>query len=191
MLNITTLVLIVTASGANATLQTNINQDGRPERIFRPVSGLDVQDMNFLRQAENCNDFEVQAGQIAATKNASQFTTEFAKEMISDHSFAREETLQAAQKCNVTLHTDLPAQMEHQLNILRNQSGAQFDATFRQMQKEGHEGAIQLYKREIANGHDQTVKALAVEQLPTIELHYHLLLSSKTMMGSTMADHGL
>jgi putative membrane protein len=191
MLRISTMmVALAWLSALGQAQQVHINQDGRPERIFRPVSGLDKVDVNFLRQASVANQFEIRSSEIARMKASGEFTKEFAKEMIDDHKFADDQTVQTAQGRGVDLPSGLPQPMEHELKKLANLSGWQFDHEYRAAQKQGHEAAIHLYKGEIQNGHDQNVKALAVELLPTVEMHYRMLLSKKTMMGSTAARHG-
>ncbi len=183
------LLALSAMSAIGAAQQVRIYQDGRPERIFKPVSGLDGQDVKFLRQAAIADRFEIEASKMGL-QSSDPFTHEYAKEMIDDHQAALTEAVQIAQERGITLDSDLPKKLQHQLNVLRTLNGDGFDQAFREAQKKGHEATIQVFKREIENGHDQSVKALAVKQLPTIEVHYKMALMKKTMMGPTKMEHG-
>jgi putative membrane protein len=171
--------------------QVGFYSDGRPERIFRPVSGVSSLDAKFLKEAAFGNRFEVESSKLAAANGSSPFVQEFAKEMISEHMAAQDEDVDTAKLKNVSMDADLPSSLESKLNELRGLHGDKFDNAYLSAQKAGHEDAIDLFKREIRYGHDQDIKAFAVKMLPMIELHFKMILSGKTMMGDTKADHGM
>ena len=165
--------------------------DGRPERIFRPVSGLDRQDIKFLRQALTSDQFEIESSRLALKRGQGQFIHEFAKEMIDDHAAAKNEAIETAQKKGLAPDSTLPLPLQMKLNQLSQLSGWQFNRAYEMAQKDGHQMTIMAFKKEVENGHDQLVKSMAVKQLPTIELHYKMLIDKKTMMGSTAMNHGM
>jgi putative membrane protein len=166
-------------------------QDGRPEKIFRPVSGLDNQDIKFLKQALAADQFEIESSRLALRNGKGQFIQEFAKEMIDDHKAAKSEAIETAQKRGLTPDSTLPQPLQAKLNWLSQLNGWKFDRAYEAAQKTGHEMTIVAFKREVENGRDQLVKAMAVKQLPTVELHYKMLLEKKTMMGDTAMTHGM
>ncbi|HWD38719.1 MAG TPA: DUF4142 domain-containing protein [Fimbriimonas sp.] len=185
------VTLACVAMGASASAQeVGFYNDGRPERIFRPVSGLSQMDIKFLKQAATIDKFEIEMAKIAQSNGGSPFVTEFAKEMIQDHQPAWNEAAQVAQNKGVDITGDLPKDLQSKLNHLRNLKGDEFDMQYRAINKAGHENAIKLYKKEVRNGRDEDVKGMAVKELPTVNMHYKMLLSGKTMMGSTASDHG-
>ena len=185
------LVAFAALSAFGAAQQVQINSDGRPERIFRPAKGLDNEDAKFLRQALVSNQFELLTSKLAEENGSSAYTKEFAKEMALDHKAALDEAEQTAQERNLNTDVDLPHNLQACINHLSKLHGDAFDQEFRSAQKMGHEQTIQVFKNEIQNGHDELVKAMAVKELPSIELHYKMLLTHKTMMGDTAADHGM
>ncbi len=177
---------------ATAMAQSSVNysHDGRPERMFRPVAGLNNSDINFLKYAAATNEFEIEAGQLAIDKGQSSFTKEFGKEMVADHTMTRDQLQQIAQQKGVSLPAELPKKLQSTLNYLRSASGDQFDEAFRRCQIDGHADASMMFKHEIKVGHDEDVKGYAVTTLPEITNHYKLAEAKQTMMGDTRADHG-
>jgi|GEM_PF-2191654 len=173
-----------------STAGVQFNQDGRPERIFIPVSGLNNSDMNFLKQAAIANMFEIESSKIAQDKGSSAFTKEFSKEMLADHTASLEEMRLIANAKGFTLPQDLPGPQKRMIEKLQSLSGDAFDAAYAKFQKGGHEDASMAFKHEIANGQDQDVKAYAVKTLPVVTMHYKMVLTGKTMMGDTRVKDG-
>ncbi len=191
-MNTKALAAIAFASIGTAAFsqQTGFFTDGRPEVIFNPVSGLDNHDIKFLKNAQAGNEFEIELSQLAMTNGSGDFVKQFAKEMVTDHGAAKEEIGQVASQKSLNVSGELPKIMQSKLNQMRVLHGDAFDSAFRATQKQAHEMAIHLFKEEINHGHDQDVKAAAVKLLPTIELHYRMLTSGKTMMGPSAATNG-
>jgi len=187
----TTLALAAVAlATVPAFAQVQISRDGRPERIFRPISGLNGKDIQFLQQAAIINIFEMKVGQLASEKSTNQFISEFGKEMITDHKMAWDELKTIAAAKDVNLPQDLPAELQHLLAHLENLSPGQFDMAFQNAQRNGHAMASEKFKSEIENGKDEDVKGYAVKNLPTVEMHYRMMLNKETMMGPTKMSHG-
>ena len=92
----------------------------------------------------------------------------------------------------VTLDSNLPTDMQAELNHLSNLHGSQFDDAYRNSQITGHKQATDVFKKEIENGRDDLVKAYAVKMLPDIELHCKLAIAKQSETGATTkADHGI
>jgi putative membrane protein len=191
-LRITTMLAMAATvlTAAPVMAQVQISSDGRPERIFNPRAGLNDQDVHFLKMAACINMFEIQAGQVAASKSSNAFVTEYAKEMSHEHAESLEEVKNIAAAKGVDLPQSLPPDMNHLLLHLENLSGDQFDLAYQNCQGTGHVGASDEFKTEIENGKDEDVKSYAVKTLPEVELHYRMLLLKQTMMGPTKMDHG-
>jgi putative membrane protein len=154
------------------------------------VNGLDNADITFLKNAAAANIFEISSARLAAQKSQDPFVLEFAKEMIADHMSSLEEVKQIADKKGVSLPQNLPWSLQHAMDHLMNQSGATFDAAYENAQRYGHEDASRLFKSEIENGRDEDVKAYAVKTLPTVTMHYKMMLTHTTEMGPTQMKGG-
>jgi putative membrane protein len=169
--------------------QVTISHDGRPERIFQPAKGLNQTDQAFLQDAAIANIFEIEASSLAIQRSSDPFVIEFSKEMIIDHQMLLEELKTLATSKNVELANELPLNLQHELNRLSNQNGANFDAAFQNAQTSGHTALSLQFKSEIENGNDDDVKAYTVKALPMIDMHYRMLLMKETMMGPTKMQH--
>jgi putative membrane protein len=169
----------------------SFSHDGRPERIFQPKTGLNSTDGGFMRQAAYINMMELELASIAQQRGTSDFVKEYAKEMAANHNQDRAQLQQIATNKGFTLPTDLPAEMQRSINYMSRLSGGDFDAAYRHLMVDGHQNAAGTFQREVANGHDEDVKAYAVIILPELVLSGHLAQAEKTLMGSTKADHGM
>ncbi|AIE87254.1 DUF4142 domain-containing protein [Fimbriimonas ginsengisoli] len=179
--------LVVPAFAQNVS----ISQDGRPERLFRTVSGLNSRDMKFVKDAAAANMFEILTSQLAAERSNDTFVQEFAKEMIHEHKGSQEELKAVASNKGVSLPSNLPSKLQKAYNKLASLRGSAFDSAYQMWQKDGHAATSMKFKGEIQNGRDQDVKAYAVKTLPAVTMHYKMLIAKKTMMGATKMDHGM
>jgi putative membrane protein len=190
----TTLLLSITAltcvQAAMAQTSVTYSSDGRPSRIFRPVQGVNDRDGKFIKTAAIGNMYEIELSKIATERGTSDFTKEYSKEMLAEHSGSLEELKTIADKKGVMVPTDIPIELQRTVNHLSRLSGSQFDQEFREAQLEAHAMASNAFKTEVDLGHDEDVKGYAVKTLPEIALHYRLAQAKKTMMGATKADHG-
>jgi putative membrane protein len=182
-------VLLAACALVSAQRSVTFSRDGRPERIFRPVSGLNSVDATFLKNAAYVNMFELQAAKVAADRGSSDFTKEYAKEMMTDHTMALDHLKKVASDKGVVLPSELPNAQQHSINFLSSLNGGDFDGAYRRTQIDGHQMAAGMFQSEISNGHDEDVKGYAVLTLPEVKLHQRLAMQQKTMMGSTKADH--
>lgn len=187
------LAAMFVASAVPALAQENvqISRDGRPERMFRPVSGINSADKMFLMNASIANIFEIRTSELATKKSNNSFVQEFAKEMIHEHTNAQNELKLVADKKGYRLPQNLPAKLQMAYAKLSRLSGSAFDREYQKWQKAGHEDTSMKFKSEIRKGHDQDVKGYAVKTLPAVKMHYTMLLTKKTMMGMNKMDHGM
>jgi putative membrane protein len=187
----TIFTITLAAIGVSAfSQQTGFYNDGRPKQMFYTVSGLNHQDIKFLKTAQAGNDFEIRSSELALKNGSGEFVKEFAKEMIMDHGGAKSELAQVASEKSLSLSGPLPTPLEAKLNELNMLHGEAFDKVYFADQKAAHNMTINLFQEEIDHGHDQNVKSAAVLLLPTIEQHKHMLLTKKTMMGPTAQTNG-
>lgn len=169
----------------------HITYDGRPERLFRPVSGLNDVDMRGIKDAAIANRFEVEASKIALRNGSGAWTREFAKEMIADHTAAQNELKEVAAKKGVALPAGLPMALRDQLAKLDGLHGRAFDAAYRNAQIQGHQMTEARLKADLRGGHDQDVRGYIVKTLPAVAMHLHLAKMRKTMMGPTKMQNNM
>lgn len=167
------------------------SQDGRPERLFRTVTGLNDADRKFIADASAANLTEIKTSEIALRKSNNSFVKEFAQEMIHEHTLAQEELKQVAARKGASVPQDLPAKNRAALMKLERLNGAAFDSTYQKIQKDGHAETSMKFKSEIRRGHDQDILSYATKMLPAVTMHYKMMITKQTMMGDHKMNHGM
>ncbi len=128
-------------------------------------------DATFYKKAAEGGIAEVDAGRLAQQKGDSQAVKTFGAMMVKDHSAANEKLHALATSKNISLPTsatigDMAAKAE--LDVL---SGDTFDKSYIKSQIKDHNGAIALFKKEIASGQDPDARAFASATLPALRMH--------------------
>jgi putative membrane protein len=117
---------------------------------------------------------EMQLGQLAAKKGASEGVRKFGERTVVDHTRLEKEIKPVAEKIGVALPTELASDDQALLTKLEGVSGAEFDDTYIRAMVEGHREAVQLYKTEEAHGQDAAVKSAATDGEQVIAEHLRL-----------------
>jgi putative membrane protein len=99
--------------------------------------------------------------------------------MIDDHTKAAADLKAAAAKDGVTVPDALDADATENLQKLQGASATDFDALYVQMQTEAHLAAVGLYAGYAANGKAGAIKDHATSTLPTLKMHYDMVLKLK------------
>ena len=139
-------------------------------------------DASFYKHAAEAGLFEVQAGQIAADKGASQAVKDFGAMMVKDHTAANDKLQAIATAKNITLPTSPSVgQMagKAKLDVL---SGNTFDKSYVKGQIKAHQETIALLKKEKMSGQDAQAKAFAAEVLPTVQGHLKKVMALSSQM---------
>jgi putative membrane protein len=135
------------------------------------AAAADNPDSSFFNNAAEGGLFEVDAGNLAQQKGASQAVKDFGGMMVTDHSAANDKLKALAATKNISLPTSASVgQMatKAKLDVL---SGDTFDKSYIKSQIKAHHATIALFKKEIASGQDADAKAFATATLPTLKAH--------------------
>ncbi len=191
--NVFTAALAATAilSIAPAFGQSNVrfSYDGRPERLFRTVKGLNMHDAQGMRDAAVSNMLEIKTSELALERGQSAWVRQYAKEMIADHKAAHEELRLIAQRKGFDLPDGLPVAKQRMVSQLANLRGAAFDRKYREIQLMGHRETSAKFQNHIKGGRDEDVKSYLVKSLPAVKMHYRLAQIQRTMTGPTKMEH--
>lgn len=127
----------------------------------------------FVNQAAVSNMFEIQSSRLAQEKARDDRLREFARQMVNDHSSAADQLRQAAQKQEqeLALPNQLDEEHRQKLEQLRGMKGKRFDRNYVKMQIEGHEAAVELYRRYDQTGSEGPLRQFAERTLPTLREH--------------------
>ena len=134
--------------------------------------GLSDTDQQFINGASMGNVGEVHLGAVAAARGTTPAIREFARWMISTHSFANRELATIVER----LHGDKPsialdAKTEATMKKLQNLQGEAFDTAYLQAAEKDHEEAVGKVEAEAEHGDDYLVKTFAANFAPAVKEH--------------------
>lgn len=131
---------------------------------------------DFVHKAAMTDLYEIQAGKIAADKGQSDAVKQFGQQMVTDHTKTSDELKSIVQSKNIK--ADLPTQLDssHQklIDALNSASAADFDKTYAKQQVDGHQDAVDLYKKYADKGDNADLKQFAGKTLPVIQQHLEM-----------------
>jgi putative membrane protein len=131
--------------------------------------------MKFASEAAIGGMEEVQLGQIAAQKGASDEVRQFGQHMVDDHTKANEDLMRVASGKGWTLPTALDAKHQADVQKLSALSGAAFDREYVKMMLKDHKKDVSDFQKESMHGMDADVKSFATRTLPTLQEHLQMI----------------
>jgi putative membrane protein len=131
-------------------------------------------DKAFVEKAAIGGMAEVQLGNLAQQKAASEEVKKFAARMVQDHSKANDELKQIASTKGVQLPSALDKKHQSEMERLQRMSGADFDKAYMSHMVDDHKHDVAEFKKEANSGRDSDIKGFASKTLPTLEQHLQL-----------------
>ena len=135
-------------------------------------------DKTFVEKAAVGGMAEVQLGNLAQQKAASDQVKQFAARMVTDHTKANDELKRIASKKGVQLPSSLDKKHQSDMDRLQKMSGADFDKAYMSHMVDDHKQDVAEFKKEASSGHDSDVKSFASKTLPTLEEHLKMAQST-------------
>ena len=128
---------------------------------------------DFVKTVAISDMFEIQASQVALSKQPDADTKPFAEKMIVDHQQTSKElkSLVDSGKVKVALPTALDAEHQKMLDDLRSKTGKDFDRAYDQGQVQAHEQAVALFEKYAESGDNPELKQWAAKTLPHLKEH--------------------
>ena len=167
---IATSLLLATALPTMVLAQAQTRDAPATTQTQRMQKTQQMTAKDFLTQAWNINNFEIQAGREAQDKAKSTEMKDFARMIVDDHSKMQDE-LKTAMKNTKGLDWPSKADAEHTQKLQQLGSAANFDRDFRTQQIQGHQDAIRLFKDFAATGDNQELKTWANNSVAMLEKH--------------------
>ena len=131
-------------------------------------------DKTFVEKAAIGGMAEVELGNLAQQKAASDQVKQFGARMVTDHSKANDELKQIASTKGVQLPSALDDKHKKDKDRLQKMSGADFDKAYMSHMVDDHKQDVAEFKKEANGGKDGDVKGFAAKTLPTLEEHLKL-----------------
>jgi putative membrane protein len=129
-------------------------------------------DRKFVQKAAEGGMFEVQMGQLAATKASDPAVKAFANMLVDDHSKANNELVQLANAKKVELPAGPPRSMRRTLEKIGKKNGSDFDKAFiHDVGVKDHEHDVKDFQKAAKDLKDPELKAFAQKTLPTLQKH--------------------
>ncbi len=145
-------------------------------------------DSRFAMEAAQGGMTEVQLGQLAKDKAASDAVKQFGQRMVDDHTKANDKLKSVASQKGITLPTDVGAKNQATIDRLSKLSGAAFDRAYMQNMVSDHKKDVAEFRKEASSGKDPEFKQFASETLPTLETHLKLAQDTARTASSGSAD---
>jgi putative membrane protein len=190
MTRIICIVCIALLSSAGASAQ----QAGNPGGLSPDTPGIETaspapdhsntQDKLFVRQAAIGNQAEVDLGQLAHKKAASQPVRDFAQHMIDDHSRSGDQLRKSGRGVNANIPKELDPEHQAVRAKLEKASGRDFDTAYIGSMIQDHQRTANLLQWEISNGQSEPLKKYAADTLPGVMEHLEMAKQQYAMLTS-------
>ena len=125
----------------------------------------------FVQKAAMGGIAEVEAGNLAQQKGASDSVKQYGAQIVTDHTKANDELKQIASSKSISVPTAPDAKHQAAKGALEAKSGAAFDRSFKAQMIADHKTTIALFERESKSGSDPELKAFATKTLPDLQGH--------------------
>jgi putative membrane protein len=136
------------------------------------TAALAEPDQQFLAQAAEGGQFEVEIAKLALEKASDPSVKAFAQMLVDDHGAANDKLRQIATGHNLALPAALPEAKKRELEQLAQLSGAAFDREFvRMVGIQDHRHDIAEFEKASQAAQAPDVKSFAQSTLPTLKKH--------------------
>jgi putative membrane protein len=135
---------------------------------------LSSKDYKFLTDAARGGLEEVQLGQLARDRGASQGVRDFGEHMVKDHSKANDELKQIAMQKGATQPMRLSHSEQSKLDHLQNLNGVDFDKTYTKDMVKDHKKDVKEFQKAAKGLDDPDLRAFAQKTLPILEQHLQM-----------------
>ena len=135
------------------------------------TSAMKMSDADFAKAAAKGGFAEVTFGKLAEDKASSQAVKNLAQRMVNDHTKADDQLKAAASKDNISIPSQLDARDQTAYARLSQLSGSAFDRAYARDMVRDHETDIAVFRHEVNDGKDASIKSFAAQTLPTLEDH--------------------
>jgi len=172
------IVLLVATGAASAQATGSATTNAAGTNATSSTAKLSSADKSFVEKAAIGGMAEVQMGQLAKQKAASDQVKQFGSRMVDDHSKANDELKQVASSKGITLPTDLDAKHKNKMAKLEKLSGAQFDRAYMDDMVADHKEDVAEFQKQAKSGQDPDIKGFASKTLPTLQEHLNMAQST-------------
>jgi putative membrane protein len=151
------------------------------------LSGPEMRDRAFLRDAYSDGLAEIQMGKLALEKSSNSDVKAYAQMMIDDHTEINEKIEPIAQSTGVTLVKGIGKSDQAEYNKLKDMSGDAFDKEYAVYAAASHRLSQRSFRVEVAVAPvENGLKQQVAESLITIHKHFQAAQKLVGDVGATM-----
>jgi putative membrane protein len=125
---------------------------------------------DFVTDAIKGDNSEIMIGKLAEQNGGSAAVKKFGRTLVADHTKAKDQMTQLAEKVGVTPPTDTSADAQSEIQKLQGLKGNDFDQEFTSHMVDDHQKDIAKFEAE-ASAKNGSASTLAAKQLPTLRKH--------------------
>ena len=144
----------------------------------------------FLSKAAQGGMAEVQLGQLAQEKAASDEVKQIGEKLVEDHSQANDQVQQIAMAKGVDLPKDISGKHKSAVKRLSKLSGQEFDREFLRYQLEHHREDIREFEKTADKAENPEVKEFASNALPLLKKHQDMVAQAAQAAGIPIEREG-
>jgi len=180
---ITIGIFLLAAAGCSSTSKNASLEQGRnpgsadrstaADRATNPAP-LNSTDRDFAMKAAQGGMAEVELGNLAQQRGASEQIKEFGKRLVDDHTKLNNDLKDIAAKQGISLPTDLGPNQRQAVDKMAKLSGAQFDREFWSHAVKDHREDISELRNEADKGENPALKDFAASSISKLEDHLRM-----------------
>ncbi|CAL92951.1 DUF4142 domain-containing protein [Azoarcus olearius] len=150
----------------------------------RMENRLASEDRDFLENASQAGQVEIEGSRLAEEKATSAEVKTFAKQMIEDHTKAHRELVTLATRKGFTLPDEGSIMQRTELTALKAVSGETFDKMYAsRIGVNAHEKTLELFREAASKAKDPEIKAYAAKYVPALEKHLGMARTLRDRVG--------
>ncbi len=162
------IILFTQACGNSNNKQDSVDS-ARAQNENAPHTNTNASD--FLTKAASGGMLEVQLGQMAQQKAASQRVKDFGFMMIRDHTKGNTELKAIAAQKGIVIPQTLSNDHQKHVDELSKQNGKDFDKAYMNLMESDHKGDIDEFTDASEKVDDLTIKGFAKKNIPMLQMH--------------------
>ncbi len=132
-------------------------------------------DMEFVQDAIENDNIQVQMSQLAQTKSQSQDVQQFGQKMVEVHNQLNDQLKPAAQKLGVSDSKGPSKKEKQQIAQLASLSGPDFDSAYIMAMSKQQQKSLRAFKDEENNAQSPGLQQAAKADEPVLSQHYQVL----------------
>lgn len=148
-------------------------------------SGMAMSSMDYVGAAAESDQFEIQEGQLAASRSNNPRVRDMGQMLVRDHMMTTRTLMAAAARSGMPPMAPPSLRPDHQqmFGQLQSASGPDFDRMFAAQQVPAHQEALSLHSSYASAGNDPNLRGAARGAVPIVRQHLDMARQMDSMAG--------